>query len=82
VPDDLVRAGIAISGIFNLQPLVSTSINNALGLDLETARDASPRFWPAPLKRRALIAAVGAAESSEFLRQSRAIVECWGPGGS
>jgi arylformamidase len=81
VPDDLVRAGIAISGIFDLQPLVSTSINNALGLDLETARDASPRFWPAPPKRRALIAAVGAAESSEFLRQSREIVELWGGAG-
>jgi arylformamidase len=80
VPDDLVRAGIAISGIFDLQPLVSTSINNAVGLDLETARDASPRFWPSP-KGRALIAAVGAAESSEFLRQSREIVERWGRAG-
>ena len=81
VPDDLVRAGIAISGIFDLQPLVSTSINNAVGLDLEMARDASPRFWPPPPKRRALIAAVGAAESSEFLRQSREIVERWGRAG-
>jgi arylformamidase len=81
VPDDLVRGGIAISGIFDLQPLVSTSINGALGLDLETARDASPRFWPPPPPRRALTAAVGAAESSEFLRQSREIVESWGAAG-
>jgi arylformamidase len=80
VPDDLVRAGIPISGIFDLQPLVSTSINNALGLDLETAKNASPRFWPPP-KGRALTAAVGAAESSEFLRQSREIVERWGRAG-
>jgi arylformamidase len=77
VPDDLVRAGIAISGIFDLQPLVSTSINNALRLDLETAGAASPISWPPPPKDRALVAAVGAAESSEFLRQSRAIVERW-----
>lgn len=77
VPDDLVRAGIAISGIFDLQPLVSTSINKAVGLDLEMAADASPRFWPPPPKGRALIAAVGAAESSEFRRQSREIVEHW-----
>jgi len=81
VPDDLVRGGIAISGIFDLQPLVSTSINGALGLDLQTARDASPRFWPTPPQRRALTAAVGAAESSEFLRQSREIVESWGTAG-
>jgi len=78
VPDDLVRAGIAISGIFDLQPLVSTSMNDAVKLDLEMARDASPRFWPPPPKQRALVAAVGAAESSEFLRQSREIVERWG----
>jgi len=44
VPDDLVRGGIAISGIFDLQPLVTTSINGAIGLDLKTARDASPRL--------------------------------------
>jgi arylformamidase len=81
VPDDLVRGGIAISGIFDLQPLVSTSINRALGLDLQTAREASPRFWSPPPQRRALTAAVGAAESSEFLRQSREIVESWGAAG-
>jgi arylformamidase len=81
VPDDLVRGGIAISGIFDLQPLVATSINGALGLDLKTARGASPRFWPPPPQRRALTAAVGAAESSEFLRQSREIVESWSAAG-
>jgi len=81
VPDDLVRGGIAISGIFDLQPLVTTSINGAIGLDLETARDASPRFWPPPPQQRALTAAVGAAESSEFLRQSREIVGTWGAAG-
>lgn len=76
-PDDLVRAGIAISGIFDLQPLVPTSINTALRLDLPTARAASPIFWPPPPKQRAFVAAVGAAESSEFLRQSREIVDQW-----
>jgi arylformamidase len=81
VPGGLVRGGIAISGIFDLQPLVATSINGALGLDLETAREASPRFWPPPPQRRALTAVVGAAESSEFLRQSREIVESWGAAG-
>ena len=66
VPDDLVRAGIAISGIFDLQPLVSTSMNNTLRLDVQTAQDASPKFWPPPAKGRALIAAVGGAEARSF----------------
>jgi arylformamidase len=59
-------------------PARATSINNAVKLELEIARDASPSFWPPPPKQRALVAAVGAAESSEFLRQSREIVERWG----
>ena len=61
----------------DLQPLVPTSINTALRLDLPTARAASPIFWPPPPKQRAFVAAVGAAESSEFLRQSREIVDQW-----
>ncbi len=81
VPDDLVRAGLAISGIFDLRPLVATSINDALGLDLEKARAASPAFRPPTSKGRTLVAAVGAAESTEFLRQSRELVERWGRAG-
>lgn len=77
VPGDLVRAGVAISGVFDLHPLIETTINDAVGLDLETARAASPMFWPPPPEERALVAAVGAAESSEFLRQSREIIEHW-----
>ena len=77
-----LAGGIAISGIFDLQPLVSTSINGALGLDLDTARQASPSLWPPPPPGRALTAAVGADESSEFLRQSRELVESWGAAGA
>jgi arylformamidase len=81
VPGDLVRAGIAISGIFDLRPLIATSVNNALRLDRETARTASPRFWSAPPGGRTFVAAVGANESSEFLRQSRDMAEHWGHDG-
>jgi arylformamidase len=81
VPNDLVRTGIAISGIFDLQPLVHTSINAALGLDDSTAHASSPRFWTPPAKDRALVAAVGAGESREFRRQSREIVGQWATAG-
>ena len=46
-------------------------------LDAQTARAASPLFWPLPPKDRTLVAAVGGAESAEFLRQSRDIVAAW-----
>ena len=77
VPPDLVRAGVAISGVFDLPPLIPTSLNEALRLDAQTARAASPLFWPPPPKGRTLVAAVGGAESAEFLRQSRDIVAAW-----
>jgi arylformamidase len=77
VPDDLVRTGVAISGVFDLPPLVGTSLNEALGLDAAAARAASPMLWPPPPADRRLVAAVGAAESAEFRRQSRDIVKRW-----
>jgi arylformamidase len=80
LPEDLVIAAYAISGLFDLGPLVETSINNALLLDHTTARAASPLFWNAP-KRGSLDAVVGENESAEYFRQSRTIVERWGAAG-
>jgi len=77
VPADLVRSGYAISGIFDLAPLIGTSINEPVGLTTGTARAASPLFRPPPSKGRRLIAAVGGDESREFLRQADAIAEAW-----
>lgn len=77
VPADLVRAGYAISGVFDLAPLMGTSLNEAIGLTAGTARAASPLFRPPPPKGRRFVAAVGGDESEEFLRQSREIAEKW-----
>ena len=77
VPADLVRTGYAISGVFDLAPLIGTSLNEAIGLKAGTARVASPLFRPPPPKGRRLVAAVGGDESEEFLRQSREIADNW-----
>jgi arylformamidase len=77
---DLVVAAYAISGLFELAPLVGTSINGALQLDEATARAASPLFWKAP-SRGSLDAVVGENESAEYFRQSRTIVERWDAAG-
>jgi arylformamidase len=77
---DIVVAAYAISGLFELRPLVETSINGALQLDEVTARAASPLFWKAP-SRGSLDAVVGENESAEYFRQSRTIVERWGAAG-
>jgi arylformamidase len=80
LPADLVVAAYAISGLFDLVPLVETSINGALRLDPATAREASPLLWTAP-SRGSLDAVVGEHESAEYFRQSRTIVERWGQAG-
>jgi arylformamidase len=76
-----VPAGLAISGVFDLVPLVETGLNAALKLDKGGAWEVSPLFWPVPAGRR-LDAWVGGAESSEFLRQSREIARIWGDQGT
>ena len=81
LPGDPVISAYAISGLFDLGPLVGTSINKAMGLNDATARAASPLFWKAPA-RGSLDAVVGENESGEYFRQSRTIVEQWGAAGT
>jgi arylformamidase len=81
VPADLVRVAYAISGVFELEPLIPTSLNAALRLDADTARQWSPLLWPAPAKDRTLVAAVGANESQEFIRQSLDMAAAWSGSG-
>jgi arylformamidase len=80
LPQDLVMAAYAISGLFDLVPLLGTSINKSLHLDDASAKAASPLFWAPPTDGR-LDAVVGERESAEYLRQSRTIVEQWGRAG-
>jgi len=76
VPDSAIVGGIALSGLFDLEPLVHTSINNDLRLDAESAKALSPVRLQ-PQTKRPLIAAVGALESSEFRRQTGLICDAW-----
>jgi acetyl esterase/lipase len=75
-----IKAAMPISGLFDLVPLVPTSINVALGLTEQEAHRLSPINWNPPKQGR-LVAVVGAAESNEFRRQSREIVTRWGEAG-
>jgi arylformamidase len=79
-PEDLVPSAMAISGLFDLAPMIATSMNADFRLDEAEARRLSPLDWQPPVGR-VFDAVVGAAESSEFLRQSRSIVDRWGSAG-
>jgi arylformamidase len=80
MPADAVPAACAISGVFDLTPLIGISMNQDLRLDLLEARRVSPLFWNAP-PGRTLDVIVGAQESREFLRQNREIAEAWAKAG-
>jgi arylformamidase len=80
-PPDLAPAGYAVSGLFDLAPLVGLTMNQDLRLDAAEARRMSPLFWPvAP--GRVLDAAVGDGESDEFKRQSRTLAQAWPQAGA
>jgi arylformamidase len=75
-PADLVPAAYSISGVFDLTPLLQTSVNADLRLDAVEARKISPLFWPIA-SSSVFDAVAGGLESSEFKRQSRTIAETW-----
>jgi arylformamidase len=79
-PADLVPCGYAISGLFDLGPLIHTTMNADFKLTVESARAISPQFWPVA-QRRTFDAVVGGDESSEFLRQSKSIADAWAKAG-
>ncbi|HEV7227447.1 alpha/beta hydrolase [Brevundimonas sp.] len=78
-------AALAISGVFDLEPLIPTSLNVALGLDVSEARALSVTNWPVPDGSTpggtTLDCWVGGEESPEFIRQSRDMAALWGARG-
>lgn len=81
VPGDLVRAAYALSGAFDPEPLIGTSLNEALKLDAASARAANAITGRKPPPSATMIAAVGGDESQEFIRQSLALAAAWSAAG-
>jgi arylformamidase len=80
-PPDMVPSGVAISGVYDLFPLLTISTNNDLRLTPDEAKKVSPIHWPVGADR-ALDVVVGGAESAEFRRQSKELVDVWGERGA
>ena len=77
LPTDLVRGGVSISGLFDLAPLIKTSMNRNLGLDAASARANSPLFMTR-LGDAPLLLVVGGDESAGFRDQSDRLADAWG----
>ena len=73
-----IAGGVPISGVFDFAPLKLFSFNADFRLDDAAVARLSlagkPRSLGAPL-----VVAAGAAESSEFVRQSRLLADAWAP---
>jgi arylformamidase len=77
LPANLFKGALAISGVYDLRPIVEVPWLNAdLKLDEAAARRLSPAFMPAA-SRSPVITCVGADESSEFRRQNALLGERW-----
>lgn len=74
--EPIIAAAMPVSGLFHLAPLVRTFVNRAVGMEAGDASRLSPVTWSPPDDLPVTIV-VGAAESSEYHRQSRMLAESW-----
>ena len=73
---DPVAGGISVSGVHDLAPMVQFSFNADFKLDANEAARLSP-VKLSPRSRAPLVLAVGGAETSEFIRQTRILWDAW-----
>jgi arylformamidase len=73
-----IVGGVPISGLFDFEPLPLFSGNAEFRLDAAAVARLN-LYDKSPMLSAPLVVAVGAAESSEFVRQSKLIAEAWAP---
>ena len=79
-PARTVQGVVALSGIYDLVPLVATTLNTHLGLDAARARQHSP-LWRVGGKAPPALFAVGGDETPAFLDQNQRMADAWQHGG-
>jgi arylformamidase len=80
LPAHLVQDALSISGLYELDSLLSTPfLQDSLRLTPTDARRASPAYFPSPSQGR-LFTVAGADESAEFIRHNHLIQQAWGRG--
>ena len=75
-PPDVMKAGCAISGLFDLEPIRLCYLNDVLALSAESAQRNSPVLLK-PTAHVPLVLALGADEGPEYHRQTNAIAAAW-----
>jgi arylformamidase len=75
-PADVVKAGCAISGLYDLEPIRLCYLNDVLALSPDSARRNSPVHLK-PTSRAPLLLVVGAQEGPEYHRQTDDLAAAW-----
>ncbi len=68
---------VLVSGIFDLEPIVKTSVNESTQLDAESAHQLSPIHLIAKAQDTPMTVIWGENETDEFKRQSRDFAAAW-----
>jgi arylformamidase len=71
-----LRAMISLSGLFRLEPVMLTYLNDSIGMDRENAIKNSPVFL-SPANDCPLLLVTGTEETDEFKDQSEELYDCW-----
>lgn len=79
IPNDLIKFAAPLSGLYELEPLRHTSLNEAIGLDEVEANSNSPLFLR-PASNAPMLAAVGGTETPVFFEQMDALIQNWRSG--
>ena len=76
LPADVVKAGCGVSGLYDLEPIRLSYLNQTLGLTMETARRNSPVHL-VPATAGPLLLPVGEKEGDEYHRQTESLAAAW-----
>ena len=70
-------SAIMVSGVFDLEPIVNTSVNDAVRLTVQTAQARSPINFVTKAQDTPMAVIWGENETSEFKRQSKEFATAW-----
>ena len=77
LPEDVIGAALALSGIYDLEPLLSTQVNGWMKMDMGTVAALSPiRHIPEETSAH-LVLSVGGKERDGFLRETAQYRAAW-----
>ncbi|MEE2970558.1 MAG: alpha/beta hydrolase [Pseudomonadota bacterium] len=76
LPANLISGGMPISGIYDIEPVRLTPLNDAVRMDAAEARALSPVFMTPP-SPAPMVVTFGGDESPEFYRQANDLADAW-----